>query len=68
MSANMRTENSMSVVIPQTLKLLLPPEGLRFERGGVLPEAEVASVTRCAKGKLAELLSSLGLTTRKGLL
>ena len=32
----------MGVVTPKTLKLVLPPEGFRLEKGGALPEIEVA--------------------------
>lgn len=33
---------TVGAVEPQQLKLTLPPEGLRLEKGGVLPEVEVA--------------------------
>lgn len=33
---------TVGTVIPQKLKLELPPEGFRLEKGGVLPEIEVA--------------------------
>ena len=33
---------TVDVVAPQTLKLNLPPEGFRLEKGGVLPEIQVA--------------------------
>ncbi len=35
-------EGSVGVVQVQTLKLKLPPEGFKLEKGGVLPEIEVA--------------------------
>jgi len=36
------TEPQVGVVEPHTLKLNLPPEGFRLEKGGLLPEIEVA--------------------------
>jgi len=36
------TEPQVGVVEPHALKLNLPPEGFRLEKGGVLPEIEVA--------------------------
>lgn len=39
-------EPTVGTVTPQTLKLDLPPEGFRLERGGVLPEIEV-TYERC---------------------
>ena len=40
------TELTVGTVVPQTLKLELPPGGFRLEKGGVLPEIEV-TVERC---------------------
>ena len=40
------TERTVGTVVPQTLKLELPPGGFRLEKGGVLPEIEV-TVERC---------------------
>ncbi|MDD4101879.1 MAG: homoserine O-acetyltransferase [Kiritimatiellae bacterium] len=42
MSEKESTTASVGIVIPQKLKLELPPGGLRLEKGGVLPEIEVA--------------------------
>ncbi|HRR33175.1 MAG TPA: homoserine O-acetyltransferase [Kiritimatiellia bacterium] len=39
-------EPTVGTVVPQTLKLDLPPGGFRLEKGGVLPEIEV-TVERC---------------------
>lgn len=39
---NTITDKTVGTVIPQTLKLALPPEGFRLEKGGVLPEITVA--------------------------
>jgi len=36
------SESTVGVVEPQTIKLALPPEGFRLEKGGVLPEITVA--------------------------
>ncbi len=36
------TEPTVGTVAPQTIKLDLPPGGFRLEKGGVLPEIEVA--------------------------
>ena len=40
------TEATVGTVAPQTIKLDLPPGGLRLEKGGVLPEIEV-TYERC---------------------
>ena len=40
------TELTVGTVVPQTLKLELPPGGFRLEKSGVLPEIEV-TVERC---------------------
>ena len=40
--ANTCIEKTVGAVAPQTLKLALPPEGFRLEKGGALPEIVVA--------------------------
>jgi homoserine O-acetyltransferase len=42
MVKNIQDEKTVGVVQPQTLKLKLPAEGFRLEKGGVLPEIQVA--------------------------
>ena len=43
-----QNERTVGVVDQQTIKLILPPEGFRLEKGGVLPEITVA-YERCGK-------------------
>lgn len=42
MLKNTSTNPTVGTVAPQTIKLELPPEGFRLEKGGVLPEIQVA--------------------------
>ena len=45
MSANLKTAASVGLAATQTMRLALPPEGFVLERGGVLPELDVAYET-----------------------